>query len=164
MKKTFKKIGRWIVDIFLTLFGIVIAIFSLKFLCYLGMIGVGLFNMIFGLGSKELYLYDFEIQAMKDNHTYVVSRYSGESSLEYHFIREMDGRIHEGHTDASDSSIIEDGENKVDVYVEVPRVGSGLFMKLQDWASFDGQILIQKEYVYHVPKGSVERDFNVDLE
>jgi hypothetical protein len=165
--KILKKIGSVIGYTVGGIFGLGIAWFALKFLAYLGMITVFIFNMMIGQDSKQHFVYDFEIEAMKDTHTYVVSRYGGESELQYHFIREMDGAIHEGSTDANNSSIIEDGGNRVDVFIEVPEVGTGLYLKLCEWASFDGEVwsLSNREFVYHVPEGSVETgEYNIDLE
>jgi hypothetical protein len=161
MKKALNIIG-WVV---LSPFIIGILVFIFKFLCYLGLIGVFITNsLFFGGHTEDKYLYQFEIQAMKDNSTYVQSRYSGDSELEYYFIREMDGRLHTGHTDADESSIVEDGGNTVKVYTEVPAIGGKLYALLDRLASMDGDVMTRKEYVYHIPEGSVDRDYEIDLE
>lgn len=168
---TLKKVGKKIVDIFLIGFwsvvGIVLGWISLKFLLYLVMIAWFFVNMIFGLGTKEHYLYDFQIESMKDSHTYVVSRYNGDSELRYYFVREIDGKLITGNTNASDSAIIEDGESRVEVFTEVPKNGGDAYIKLAEMATFgeDKTIFLPKEYIYHIPKDSVEmNEFEIDLE
>jgi hypothetical protein len=131
------------------------------------MIGVFIFNMMIGGDSKSHYVYQFEIEAMKDTNTYVVSRYGGNSELKYHFIREMDGALHTGDTNANESSIVEDGGHKVEVFITVPEHGEKIYLTLSKWASWDGEVysLQNREYVYHVPKDSVETgEYNIDLE
>jgi PDZ domain-containing secreted protein len=161
MKKKILNILGWVV---LSPFIVVITVFLLKFLCYPVLIGLQFFNMLFGADYEQKYLYQFEIEAMKDNHTYVTSRYSGDSELRYYFIRERDGAIYTGYTKANQSSIIEDGGNYVEVYTEVPEVATGFYNIMDKLASFDGSPMTSKEYIYHVPEGSIDYDYKVDLE
>jgi hypothetical protein len=161
MKKKILNILGWVV---LSPFIAVITLFLLKFLCYLILIGISITNMLFGNDYETKYLYEFEIEAMKDSHTYVTSRYNGDSELRYYFLREIDGAIHTGHTKAGQSSIIEDGDNVVKVYTEVPEFATGFYNLMDKLASFDGEPMATKEYVYHVPRGSIEYDYKIDLE
>lgn len=162
MKKKLLDILFWIIA---TPFLAVIAVFGFKFICYLLLIGLQFFNMVFGAEYEQRYLYQFEIEAMKDNHTYVMRRHSGESELRYYFIREMDGALHTGSTDASESSIVEDGNNVVKVYTEVPKIATDFYIFMDGLASFDGEPMARKEYVYHIPEDSVETgEYNIDLE
>lgn len=166
MKKYLKLLLKGVGWFFQAILGLGLLWFMVKFACYLLLIGLLIFNLSLGGESEMHYLYDFKIESMKDNHTYVVSRYGGDSELEYHFIREIDGALHTGSTDASYSSIVEDSSSgKVEVFIEVPKIGTNIFVKLGEWASIDGDVLLRKEYVYHIPEGSVETgEFNIDLE
>lgn len=162
MKKKILDILFWTI---VTPFLMVIAVFGIKFIFYLILIGLQFTNMLFGAEYEQRYLYQFEIESMKDSHTYVTTRHSGESELRYYFIREMDGALHSGSTDASESSIVEDGDNIVKVYTKVPKVGTDFYIFMDKLASFDGNPMASKEYVYHIPEDSVETgEYNIDLE
>ncbi len=148
--------------------GACVSIFALalvfKFTCYL-LLGFWAFTIsMFGGDYKERYSYEFEIESMKDSNAYIVSRYSGNSELRYYFLRETNGEIRTGYTKARNSSIIEDGENKVEVYILVPKFGEKVYMKLVDLASIGDGEFYEKRYVYHIPEDSVKREYNIDLE
>ena len=122
--------------------------------------------LLLGVEDERVDAYEFHIEAMKDNVTYVTSRYGTDSELKYYFLRYMDGSLHTGYTDASDSSIIEDGDGKVSVYVEAPSFGTDFYLWLGKSASFgdDEWEFFNKQYEYHIPSGSVEYDYEIDLE
>lgn len=164
IKKIAMKILSWIGNTVLFIFGIAIFALVVKMICVFVIIGIWIVNAVFGGETEEIYQFDFQIEAMKDNHTYVQGRYSGDSELKYYFVRETNGRLHTGSTDAYDSYIVEDGGNTVEVYAEYPEYGKKFFMIVEKWASFDGEPMGIKSYEYHIPEGTVDRDYEVDLE
>lgn len=160
VKGFFKMIGY----LLLGLLGILL----LKFLFHFTMFISFAIADISGFGGEKewVYQYEFNIEAMSDQHTYVTSRYSGDSELRYYFIRKRNGALITGYTKASESSIVEDGQNKVKVYYEKPTK----FKKVYDFMAEQAKIVgnsddyYWKHYEYHIPKDSVKMDFSVDLE
>lgn len=161
LKKIGKIVGNILWGIVLVLVGAIALFFACMVVLFFVLMGISLTNAMLGGEEERIHLYSFSIEAMKDNHTYVVSRYgSGDDGLKYYFVRNINGETIIGNTDVNDSAIVEDGQNKVEVYYQLPAVGTELYMKTMDLMNIEED----KYYVYHIPEGSVEREFNVDLE
>lgn len=149
----------------LTVFGLIALKFVFHFVFYIALIVLGIFNM--GGETELVYQYEFEIEAIQDNHTYVMRRHSGESDLKYYFMRYRNDGLKSGYTSASNSTIIEDGDSKVVVYYEKPvrfQRTHDFFARMADPTDGDGSDMYYKHYEYHVPENSVKMEFNVDLE
>lgn len=162
MKLVFKII-LWILG---AIVSIPIAIFILKFIAYLALIFISISSTLLNINYEEKELYSFRIEAMKDHNTYVTSRYGGNNQFRYYFIRNLDGEKIIGHTRANESSIIENGDSKVVVYGNVPSIFPNAYLKLAKWASANGNQyeFIVKSYKYHIPKGSVKYEYDIDME
>ena len=164
MKKVLNFIGSTVGTLILIAFGLVV----LKFIIPLLATFVLIFLQIMTIGAETelVYSHEFKIEAMQDNHTYVIHRRSGDSELRYCFMRYRNGELISGSTKANRSSIIENGENKVEVYYEKPVKFQKVHDFISKWSSFDGDEnhAYWKHYKYYVPKGSVKTEFNIDLE
>lgn len=161
------KVLKFLGNAFLWVFGICFTLVVLKLIIPLMAYFVLIFMSIMTIGADTelVYQHEFSIEAMQDNHTYVIHRYSGDSELRYYFMRYRNGELKSGSTKASRSSIIEDGQNKVEVYYEKPVRFQKLFDFLNKTASWDGDEggFYNTYYKYHIPKDSVKTEFNVDL-
>ncbi|MFS0905857.1 hypothetical protein AB3N02_22800 [Priestia aryabhattai] len=163
LKTFFKKLGNWLTNILVGAVMVTLAWIATQIIIVMLLVGIDIANSINGGEHEREYAYEFDIEAMKDNDTYVQRRYSGEDDLDFYFIRPMDGALHTGHVDADDSSIVEDGENKVVVYYDLPALGTGANKLLEKFLIGEDHANM-KSYEFHVPENSVTEEFNVDLE
>ncbi|UUV47022.1 hypothetical protein [Bacillus phage vB_BanS-Thrax5] len=163
MKKLLRKFLKALEWTFYGFVTLCLTFFGVKVLAFLIMAGHGIVGMMTGTMTDK-YLYEFDIKAMKDNNVYISRTYSEKSNLNYHYIREVNGRIYADSKDARDASIVEDGKNIVKVYTEVPKYGQGFYFFMNKVASMDGDFFGREHYEFHIPKDSVTEDFKIDLE
>lgn len=140
--------------------GVVVALLTYGGFAVVTILGINILN-----DATDSYEYveshEFDIYAFEDNVSYVVSRYSANESLRYYFVRQLEGGYKTGYVGADKSYIYEtDGQPKIVVYNKTPKK----FTKLYNFVSKSvGGLIPENKYRIYIPKDSIKKDFNVDL-
>lgn len=109
---------------------------------------------------EQSHYYDQEMVALKDSETMIVSRHSTDSKLYYYYMVKNGNMMESRQAEQGSASItyLSEGEEPyVEVYKEMPK------SSILEWIfpeSYDSKYY---SYVFHVPEGSVDESFNVNL-
>jgi hypothetical protein len=140
--------------------GSILAVVMLVFLTTMAMTGI--VTVTTNLEERKDQ-WSFNIQAAADgsltNGSFFIFGGQIEEEPMYFFYREDNGVIRQGHIPVANTVIIEDQESRG--FIKVTTQSTEMVVDpLYVYVPFGGE----KEYEIHVPKGSVVRQFNFDLE
>ena len=162
MKQFFKTLGTIIGTIIVVgflLIGIgVIAFFTVS------IVNVASHDVATHKGDTRLVKsHEFDIYALQDNHVYILSRYSSDEKIKYHFMRKQNGGYTNGQLPASRTTIYETDKDdyRVEVYYEIPSWWSDGWLETSK--EYFGLHTDSKQYKVYVPNDSVKNDYNIDL-
>lgn len=103
------------------------------------------------------YDYTQKIAAIQDNNAYVISRYSADSTVYYHFMVDNGDHFKPRKVDQKFSIIRESEEEpKVVVYQQKPKNALTYWILPVEFTD-------SHKYEFYLPKGSVKQEFNIDL-
>jgi len=102
---------------------------------------------------------EHEVKALQDNETFMISRYSSDSSLYYYYMVKNNDGSYESRKASQDYSSIKYTSETPKVIVYKKEAKSKIvqfFMPIREYVG-------DYKYVFYVPEGSIEENYNVDL-
>ncbi|OME54119.1 hypothetical protein BSK59_16190 [Paenibacillus odorifer] len=103
------------------------------------------------------YLKSREIVAMQDSNTFIVSRYSADSEMRYHYMYQNGDVFRSSYSNA----------NKSDIHIVNSNYRVEIFKKQRDIQFFKWfmptEYVDAYKYVFYLPEGSIKSDFTIDL-
>jgi len=117
-----------------------------------------------GFGFANMHYRDYvhwntqDIVAMQDNETMIISRYSTDSKMYYHFMVDNGDHYKSRRVSQNVSTIrYTDGKPKLEIYKkESTNKFVYFFMPIREYVN-------DYKYDFYVPKGTIKEEFNVDL-
>lgn len=152
--------------------GIIYSIFATPLFFVGGFILTGFISLVIiipldGFSEKESKFYfDRKLVSMKDNQTYIISRYGRvDSSLRYYYMSKLNNGYKSYNAPQSNSVVYETDENyRVEIY-RTELKNKWLDNQLDYLANKGFDFHSYKySYKFYVPKGSVKQEFEINME
>lgn len=133
-------------------------IFKILLVVFLTMVTFIAFNLINMTNRESQFHYSQDLVALQDSEVLITSRFSADSTIYYYFMV-RNGDTYKSRQVKQNKSLIRYSKEKpqIKVYKKEARY------KVLNWV-LPNEYTNDYRYVFYVPKGTIEEDFNIDLQ